>query len=173
MERIVTNRLILRHFKADDAQEMFDNWANDPEVTKYMTWNPHENVDVTKQIINIWLKEYDNPNTHRFAITIKDNGELIGSIDVARYINGKPEIGYCLSRKHWNKGYMTEAFTAFIKYLNNLGFKELLIEAVAENIGSNRVIEKCGFTFTHKETKIASANKPIQVTVNWYKKVQK
>ena len=36
-----TNRLLLRKFTLDDAQEMFNNWANDEEVTKFMTWNPH------------------------------------------------------------------------------------------------------------------------------------
>lgn len=169
-DSIKTSRLLLRKFVIEDAEKMFSNWAFDPEVTKYMTWLPHENVETTKKIIQLWLEEYENPKTHRFAITLKDTGELIGSIDVVNYINSVPEIGYCLSRKYWNKGYMTEAAKAFIEYLFSKGFKEIVIEADVRNIGSNRVIEKCGFIFTHKEEKEhCSSFKPEPITVNWYK----
>ena len=33
-----TNRLILRRFEESDAKAMFDNWASDSEVTKYLAW---------------------------------------------------------------------------------------------------------------------------------------
>ena len=167
---IETNRLLLRRFVIEDADKMFDNWANDSEVTKYMTWNPHESVEQTKAILKMWIKDYEKPNTYRFAITLKQTNELIGSIDVVGYVNGYPEIGYCLSRKHWNKGYMTEALKSFVIYLSDKGYKEIVIEADVRNIGSNRVIEKCGFSFTHKEEKEhCSQFKPEPITVNWYK----
>ncbi len=171
---IETERLLLRKLRAEDAEPIFKNWASDPEVTKYLTWNPHENIEATKQIVYRWLEEEKDPNTFRFVITLKDIGEPIGLIDVVGYIDGSPEIGYCLSRKYWNQGYMTEAFKAFIKYLSNVGFSKVLIEAAVENIGSNRVIEKCGFTFTHQERlEHQSTFKPEPVTVNWYELVKK
>jgi ribosomal-protein-alanine N-acetyltransferase len=37
-----TERLILRRFEFDDAEAMYRNWANDPEVTKFMTWPTHD-----------------------------------------------------------------------------------------------------------------------------------
>ena len=167
---IETERLILRHFKEDDAEEMFLNWAQDPEVTKYMTWNPHQSIDETKYIINRWIKEYEVPNTIRFAIALKSSGELIGGIDVVEMIDNKPVIGYCLSKKYWNQGIMTEACTALIRHIFSLGYKEILISAVDKNIGSNRVIQKCGFVFTHQVTEPMSSLKPNEiVTINWYK----
>ena len=39
-KKLETKHLILRSPKASDAEPMFSNWANDPEVTKYLTWNP-------------------------------------------------------------------------------------------------------------------------------------
>ena len=166
---IETERLLLRKIKETDAEPMFRNWASDPEVTKYMTWNPHENIEVTKTIINHWLEEEKDPKTIRFVITLKNSDEPIGSIDVVDYINGVPEIGYCLSRKYWNHGLMTEACKAFTKYLFDKGFKKILIKAVVENIGSNRVIEKCGFKFTHQEyLEHQSSFKPNPTTVNCY-----
>lgn len=172
-DTIETNRLLLRHFNIDDAQQMFTNWASDKEVTKFMTWSPHSNVNETKQIISTWVKEYKKKTTHRFAITLKKSDELIGSIDVVSYVDGSPEIGYCLSRKYWNQGLMSEACKAFINYLFYKGYKQIVIEADVNNIASNRVIEKCGFTFTHQEEKEhCSIFKPEPVVVNWYKLVK-
>ncbi|MBQ9265574.1 MAG: GNAT family N-acetyltransferase [Bacilli bacterium] len=170
---IETERLLLRKPRIEDAKPMFDNWANDPEVTKYLTWNPHENIEVTKTIITCWLEEEKDSKTIRFIITLKDGGEPIGSIDVVNYIDDNPEIGYCLSKKYWNQGLMTEACKAFVKYLFNKGFNKVLIKAVVENIGSNRVIEKCGFKFTHQEhLKHQSSFKLNPVTVNCYELVK-
>ena len=111
-----TERLILRKFVIEDASDMFKNWTNDLEVTKFLTWHPHENIELTKKILDMWIKEYDNSTTHRFAIVLKETNEVIGSIDVVDYVDGCPEIGYCLSRKYWNKGYMSEACKIMINY---------------------------------------------------------
>ena len=168
LERIETNRLVLRKIKRSDTPYVFSNWANDAEVTKYMTWLPHESVKITEIIMDKWMKDYENPLTQRYVITIKGNDEPIGMIDVVDYINDNPEIGYCLSRKHWNKGYMSEACKAFIDYLISLGYKEIHIRADIRNIGSNRVINKCGFKFTHQETGPCSSLKPEIITLNNY-----
>ena len=170
---IETERLFLRKPRIEDAEPMFNNWANDPEVTKYLTWNLHDNIDVTKAIINRWLEEDKDPKTFRFVITLKDSGEPIGSIDVIDYIDGNPEIGYCLSRKYWNQGLMSEACKSFTKYLLNKGFNKILIKAVVENIGSIRVIEKCGFKFTHKENleyQLSPKHKPV--IINCYELIK-
>ena len=170
---IKTKRLILRKPMIEDAESMFNNWASDSEVTKFLTWNPHESIEVTKTIINHWLDEEKDPKTVRFIITLKDNGEPIGSIDVVHCIDGNPEIGYCLSKKYWNQGLMTEACKAIVKYLFDKGFKKVLIKAVVENVGSNRVIEKCGFKFTHQEhLEHQSSFKPNPVTLNCYELIK-
>ena len=170
---IETSRLILRKFDINDCEMMFNNWCSDPEVTKFLTWNPHESIETTKMILNIWINEYNNPKTYRFGIVLKDTNELIGSIDVVDYVDGCPEIGYCLSRKYWNNGYMSEACKGMIDFLFNEGYSRIVIEANETNIGSNRVIEKCGFKFTHKERKErCSIFKPDPVVVNWYELIK-
>ena len=169
LDELSTERLVLRKLVIDDVNSIFNNWANDPEVTKYMTWKAHKSIEETKQILDIWLNEYKEPKTIRYGIVLKENNELIGAIDVVDYIDNNPEIGYCLSRKYWNKGYMTEACKAVVEYLFAIGYKTLLIEADERNIGSNRVIEKVGFKYTNKETKPCSSFKPDIITVNWYK----
>ncbi len=149
-----TQRLILRPFKTEDAEAMFFGWASDPEVTKYLTWNTHKNIEETKTIINQWIKEYEKPERLNFAIELKNQDEIIGGIDVVGYlngINGTPVIGYNLARKYWNKGYMTEACRCLLDYLFSKGYSEVRIDAMSENIGSIRVIQKCGGVFLETE----------------------
>ena len=45
--RLETERLILRRFELSDADAMFQNWASDPEVVRFMCYNVCESVDDT------------------------------------------------------------------------------------------------------------------------------
>ena len=139
-----TERLILRPFDTNDAEDMFYGWANDAEVAKYVNWNPHKNVDETRALLSYWVSEYEKPERLNFAIVLKSENRLIGGIDVVDYENNIPVIGYNISKAYWNNGYMTEACKCLLNYLLSLGFSEVKIDAVVENIGSNRVIQKCG-----------------------------
>ena len=79
---IVTERLILRKFNIDDAQNMFQNFEGDPKVTEFLTWKCATSVDDAKQVPNYWLEEYENPNFYQWAIELKELGEPIGTISV-------------------------------------------------------------------------------------------
>lgn len=166
---IETERLILRKLRKSDAKPMFRNWDNDPEVAKYTFWVAHNNVKTTRKLVKQWLKEEKDGKVVRFVLTLKGSDEPIGSIDTVHFYDNVPEIGYCLSRKHWNHGYMTEACKAFINYLFELGYKKILIRSDIRNIGSIHVIEGCGFKFTHEEVlEHRSEVRPESVTVKWY-----
>lgn len=149
-----TERLILRPFVMDDAQAMFDTWANDPEVTKYLTWPPHESVETTKKIVSQWVEQYKKSERLNFAIVLKENSQLIGGIDVAGYlggVHGTPVLGCAIARKYWNSGYVTEATKCVLTLLFAKGYKEVRIDAQVENLGSNKVIQKCGGQFLRTE----------------------
>lgn len=145
-----TDRLILRPFEIDDAEDMYNGWANDPEVTKYLTWDTHKDIEVTKMLLNMWISEYEKPERLNFAIVLKSEEKLIGGIDVVGYLggaDGTPVIGYNLSRRYWGCGYMTEACKCLIGYLFSKGYTDIRIDAMPENTASIRVIEKCGGVF--------------------------
>lgn len=146
-----TQRLILRPFTMNDAQAMFDTWASDPEVTKYLTWNPHESVETSQKIMRLWIEQYQKPERINFAMVRKDSGKLIGGIDVVGYLDGTPVIGYAMSRAHWGKGYMTEACRSLLTLLFAIGHEQVRIDAQVENIASNKVIQKCGGQFLRTE----------------------
>jgi ribosomal-protein-alanine N-acetyltransferase len=148
---IETERLILRRITLDDAEDMFYGWANDPRISEYMTWSPHADIEVTKQVISYWLKCMEEGSSpHNWCIVFKETGKAIGTIGVhegsKRTRTGY--AGYCISHAYWNKGIMTEALSAVCDYL----FDETdynRIEAVhdIENPSSGRVMEKVGMRY--------------------------
>lgn len=57
-----TPKLILRKFPLQDAEEMYQNWANDSLVTRYLTWETHANIEVSRSILKIWTENYQKDN---------------------------------------------------------------------------------------------------------------
>lgn len=79
---IETDRLILRQFTTADAEAMYRNWTSDNEVTRYLTWSTHKNVEMSLEYINFCIKGYENPAFYQWGIEIKNTQELIGNISV-------------------------------------------------------------------------------------------
>ncbi|MBQ9383587.1 MAG: GNAT family N-acetyltransferase [Ruminiclostridium sp.] len=169
MRETETARLKLRRVGEDDIGAIFEGWANDPEVTKYLTWHPHKSIEDTRMVMDYWLSEYNKESCFRWGIELKENGTLIGMIDVVGYEGGVPVIGYCSARKYWNRGYMTEALRAVANELFENGFSEIKAEAVEENGASNRVIQKAGFEYVESRNSPLSLVKPEMVTLNSYR----
>lgn len=147
---IETERLILRRFEASDAQAMFDNWASDDEVTKYLTWPTHSDMSVTEQILEDWVSHYAEKEFYQWAIVLKENGpEPIGSISVVDWKDGEiPELGYCMGRRWWHQGVMTEALGAVIDFLfDQVGVERIEARHDVKNPHSGGVMRKCGMKF--------------------------
>lgn len=145
---INTKRFYLRKFKITDAENMFNNWANDSEVTKYLTWQPHKSVEASLEFIKFLI----DTNKTDLAICDRISGEVIGSIaNVKENADFSAcEIGYCLSRKYWNQGVMTEVLDAYLDDLfNNKNYKVVEAEHMVENVASGAVMIKCGFRFNY------------------------
>ena len=99
-QRLETKRLLLRKLTETDADAMFVNWASDPEVTRFLTWPAHTDLNVTRYVIGTWLPLYEKQDYYHWAITLKKNEkEPIGTIH--GLVNEDLEqitIGYCLGR---------------------------------------------------------------------------
>lgn len=138
---IKTNRLILRQIKIEDAKAMYNNWANDNDVTKYLSWNPHQSVDDTKKIIISWINQYNND--YYFHWVIEYNNDVIGTISLFNLVNNSLELGYCISKKYWNRGLTTEAAHAVIDFaFNHIGVNAVYARHVDVNIASGKVMQK-------------------------------
>lgn len=150
MSIIETKRLVLRPFREGDAEMMYRNWTFDERVARYCRWYPHENVEVTENLLKMYLEEAAQGFEYRWAITLSGEGEPVGAIDVVGVSgDGKTaEVGYVLSRKYWGRGIMTEALKTVIRALFRRGFTEVTACHHVDNPASGRVMEKCGMSFT-------------------------
>jgi len=147
---IETDRLVLRRFTVNDAENMFNNWANDSEVTKYLSWKPHGKIDTTKDILNSWVQDYESTNVYNWAIVYKNDGMVIGSISVVESSeeHQRCEIGYCIGKKYWSMGISTEALKAVIWHaLFDVGFNRVQATHNKENPASGKVMLKTGMIY--------------------------
>ncbi|MGI6664845.1 MAG: GNAT family N-acetyltransferase [Christensenellaceae bacterium] len=143
---IYTDRLILRQFEEADL-EAFYAYAKNPNIGPNAGWAPHASIEESAGILEIFMSSNDV-----WAIAEKENNIVIGSIglqeDKLRRVPDVRMLGYVLSEDHWNKGYMTEAATALLKF----AFSEQQLALVSVNHypfnkASARVIEKLGFSY--------------------------
>ena len=113
-QRIETQRLILRRFRIDDAEDMFNNWASDPEVTRYLTWPVHSSVEVTRTLLTEWVSHYADGVYFNWVMEYKETGKAIGNISVFKLDEDieAADIGYCMSKAYWGQGLMPEALKA-------------------------------------------------------------
>lgn len=145
-----SKRLIFRKLKESDAFDMYNNWCNCDDVTRYLPWNTHKSIEDTKEILNIWINDYQNPFTYRWIIIEKNDNTPIGTIDVVnKDIDNKVfEIGHCYSKKYWHQGYATESLSRIISFL----FEETNVDLITakhngNNIASGKVMQKAGMKY--------------------------
>ena len=88
---IETPRLLLRRLLPEDAPQMYANWASDPEVTRYLRWEPHKSPAETRELLASWALLYPNPDYNQWAMVEKATGQVFGSISVYNALLGEPQ----------------------------------------------------------------------------------
>ncbi len=145
--RIETHRLVLRPFRIGDEEDMFSNWASDPEVTRFLTWPAHRSVSVTRMLLDDWVPRYEGGDYFNWAMEWKETGRVIGNISVVS-LNEATEaadIGYCMGRAFWGRGIMPEALRAVMDYLfDTVGLNRITACHDVANPNSGRVMAKAG-----------------------------
>jgi ribosomal-protein-alanine N-acetyltransferase len=147
---IETERLILRRFAIDDADSMFNNWASDNDICKYMRWTQHENKDETKSVLSRWIDSYSNKSFYQWAVTLKGNDEPIGAIGlfVVNEFDLCGDVGYCIGKKYWGQGIMSETLKAVLEFaFETIGFNRIETYHSVNNPASGKVMQKAGMTF--------------------------
>ena len=147
MPEIETERLRLRPFAPDDADDYYQRIFGDPDVTKYL----RSRRSITRDDMPALLTRLANQWRQQgfWAVTDKSDGQLIGHCGL-KYLDATTEIelAYALAKSHWGMGFATEAARAVLRY----GFEELKLDrivavAVPENAASRRVMEKIGLAY--------------------------
>ena len=145
-----TERLLLRPFTVEDAEAMYQNWACDTEVTKYLTWPAHASPEATAELLADWVRQYTQKNYYSWAIVWKDLGQPVGSISVVSCNDDvcKATIGYCTGKKWWRQGITSEALGLVVDYLiGEVGMNRIDSYHDSNNPNSGAVMRKCGMTY--------------------------
>ncbi|OOB80173.1 MAG: hypothetical protein BEN19_06340 [Epulopiscium sp. Nuni2H_MBin003] len=151
-----TPRCILRIFTAADLAD-FNEYARVDGVGELAGWKAHKSMEESSEILDMFLR-----HKNIFAIVHKDDGKVIGSIDLkSSWTNLHPDykqykskdIGYVLSKDYWNNGVMSEAVEKVIESCKEkFGIELLSCMHFEYNLISKKIIEKNGFTYVETES---------------------
>ena len=131
--------MILREVRDEDLDVLFEHWR-DPESNRMAAFAPADPSD-REAFDARWARLRANLDaTNR---TIEVDGKVVGTIASWTQEGGDREVTYWLGREHWGKGLATRALAAFLEIEMA---RPLHAAAAADNAGSIRVLEKCGFT---------------------------
>jgi len=147
---IETNRLILRQFLLEDAEDTYRNYCSDPLVTKYLTWPTYTDLQDAHARMRFMQDQYRKNLTWDWAIQLKELGQVIGSIGPVSKNDqtNMVHIGYCIGSRWWHQGIMTEAFSAVIDYLfGACGVNRIEAMHDPNNPHSGDVMKKCGLRY--------------------------
>lgn len=145
-DTVETPRLRLRRPVPTDAERIFQAYAQDPEVTRYLEWVPHTSVETTRKFVSFCQDRWTNSVAFPYVITRKQDGELLGMIE-PRPRGHRADFGYVLARAYWGNGLMPEAIAAVVKItLGHATIYRMAATCDVENRASARALEKSGFS---------------------------
>lgn len=145
-----TPRLILRKFTLEDSESMFNNWANDDEVTQFLTWPTHKSIQNSREIISMWIDGYTSGKSYEWCIELKETHEPIGGISVVHLWEelASAEIGYCIGKAYWHQGITSEALSVVMDFLfKQVGVNRIEARHDSNNPNSGKVMENCGLKY--------------------------
>lgn len=139
-----TDRLHLRPPMLEDAEVIFDLYAQDLEVVKYLTWLANPNVGVTCGFVKDCIARWQQGKSSPWVILRRADSQVLGMIEI-RIDGFRAELGYVLARRFWGQGYMTEAVRAVADWsLAQPSIYRVWAVCDVENQASARVMEKAG-----------------------------
>ena len=143
-EVIESVRLRLRKPVMEDASLIFERFAKDSDVTRYLTWRPHEDIGSTKNFLKRCLSVWEDGSAFPYVVFLKEGDQLIGIIEI-RIDGHRADIGFALAKRNWGNGYMTEAAKAIVGWaFRQDGIFRVWAFCDVENRSSARVLEKVG-----------------------------
>ena len=113
-QSFTTSRLFLRKPRIEDAPLIFAAYAQDPEVTRYLAFRPHVDLEDTRQAVERFLEGWRSAKSYVWLIFRREDETLIGAI-AAREDQGI-NLGYALGHSYWRRGFMTEALQAIVEW---------------------------------------------------------
>ena len=145
LRELQTDRLTLRRLSFDDLYDYYERLGSDGEVSKYMLFEPHQDIGETLALIEEALVRYEEENFYRWGIENEDG--LIGVIELLHFDEESESCTFTcmLGKQWWGQGYATEALKEIFRFAKEeLGVKKLTADHMAPNAASGAVMRKAG-----------------------------
>lgn len=147
---IKTERLLLRQIEFADCDRLF-HLMSDKNLTKFLTWEPHDNIETTISVVKNLLDAQINDKGYHWCVC-KEN-EIVGLvslIDIKRKIRtwtlNRAELSYWIGSQYKGNGYATEACKNIIEFgFRNLSLHKIIVAHAHENTESERICTKLNF----------------------------
>jgi ribosomal-protein-alanine N-acetyltransferase len=137
---------VLRRILEIDYIDMYE-YSADSDVTKYLVWNPHKNLEETKKYSNDLQRRYDAGKFFDWGLVHKKDGRFIGTCGLTSINLNKNscEIGYVLAKEYWGQGLIPEALEKIMDFVfAYFEFDRIEGRFLEGNINSHRVMQKMG-----------------------------
>jgi RimJ/RimL family protein N-acetyltransferase len=144
-ERFETDRLILRRPRLDDAAHVFERYAGDRDVSRYLAWQLHQSPDTTRRFLEFSDQEWQRWPAGPYLIESKSDGSLIGGTGFSFETSYRASTGYVLAKDAWGQGFATEAVRAMVDIGRTLRIVRLYAVCHVDHEKSARVLDKAGF----------------------------
>lgn len=174
-----TKRLFIRKFSFRDLNDIYE-YLSDEDVQLPAGGSAISTVAEVQKVLDRYMKRDDI-----FAIELKNERKVIGAIGAYNLTYNnilERHLGFELTKKYWNQGYMTEAAEAMIDHL----FKKLDLDRIAIsnypfNKASIKVAEKLGFVkegVLRKEDRLSTGELVDRIVYSilkeeWSEKIEK
>jgi len=164
----IGSKIFIRFFEDTDAEALLDLHLGNGEL--FQKYSPtfaddFYTLESKRNFISNSIKQSEEDNSYSFAICIKDNGKLIGNVDLFQIIRGPIQgclIGYTLDKQYSGNGYVTEAVSLAVEFgFNTIKLHRIEAGVMPGHIASMRVLEKVGF---HKE---GISEKSVKLNGKW------
>ena len=144
--RIETQRLMIREFTPDMAQDVHEN-SLDEDNRRFVPDEVFETVEEAAETLSFLMSQYGGTEGPlAYPVLMKNGGANIGYVQMVPLGDGVWEIGYHIAKKHTGNGYATEAVSAFLPVMADVvGTDEVHGICLSENVASKHVLLKCRF----------------------------
>lgn len=169
---IKSERLFLRPPLLSDENALFE-LMSEKNLTKFLTWEPHEKIETTRLVIQNLINSQKNNNAYHWCICY--DSKIIGLVslidvrrDIRTWIINRAELSYWIGSNYQGKGFATEASKAIVEYgFKSLDFHKIIIAHTIENTESQRICNKLGFIkYAHEHDAFFKNNKWYDLM--WY-----
>ena len=145
-----TERIILRRYRPEDADDLYRYLGTDPAMYEYSGWNPYATPEMARETVQSFINRYDDERTYSWVMDIDD--VIVGTIGAYDYHDDRIEVGFSVVPGWQGRGLATAALRKVLEYLTeNEGISCVTAWCAAENTGSRKVLEKAGMRLISEE----------------------